>query len=70
MERKIDEEPDGSSWYVDDLGAAGFSIQRNEDYASPPAESYGALFLIDKMRMEQNHSGFMRREGPPPGFYP
>jgi hypothetical protein len=26
--------------------------------------------MIDKMRMAQNHNGFMRREGPPPGFYP
>ena len=26
--------------------------------------------MIDKMRMELNHHGYMRREGPPPGFYP
>jgi glyoxylase-like metal-dependent hydrolase (beta-lactamase superfamily II) len=47
MERKIDEGRGVSSWYVDDLGAAGFSLQKNEDYAAPPPESYGALFLPD-----------------------
>jgi glyoxylase-like metal-dependent hydrolase (beta-lactamase superfamily II) len=47
MEPEIDERRGVSSWYVDDLGAAGFPIQRNEDYASPPPESYGALFLPD-----------------------
>ncbi len=26
--------------------------------------------MIDKLRMEQNHNGFMRREGPPPHFFP
>lgn len=26
--------------------------------------------MIDKMRMELNHNGYMRREGPPSGFYP
>ncbi len=35
------------SWYVDTLGAAGLPIQNNEDYAPPPEESYGALFLPD-----------------------
>jgi len=38
------------AWYVDTLGAAGLSLQRNEDYAPPPEESYGALFLPDTVK--------------------
>jgi glyoxylase-like metal-dependent hydrolase (beta-lactamase superfamily II) len=37
------------SWYIDTLGAAGLPLQRNEDYAPPPEESYGSLFLPDTL---------------------
>ena len=26
--------------------------------------------MIDKMRMEMSHNGYVRREGPPRGFFP
>jgi glyoxylase-like metal-dependent hydrolase (beta-lactamase superfamily II) len=47
MKAKTDEKLSASSWYVDTLGAAGLPLQKNGDYAPPPPESYGALFLPD-----------------------
>jgi glyoxylase-like metal-dependent hydrolase (beta-lactamase superfamily II) len=38
------------AWYVDTLGATGMPFQKIEDYAAPPEESYGALFLPDRLK--------------------
>jgi len=32
-------------WYVDTLGAAGLSLQKNEDYAPPPGAARGMATL-------------------------
>ena len=41
------------AWYVETLGAAGLPLQANEDYAPPPEDSYGALFLPDTVAVAQ-----------------
>ena len=37
------------SWYVDHLGQAGLPYCKIEDYAVPPEESHGSLFLPDRL---------------------
>lgn len=36
-------------WYINTLGAKGLPFQKIEDYAAPPEESYGSLFLPDRI---------------------
>lgn len=37
-------------WYIDNLGQAGFPYSKIEEYEAPPEESYGALFLPDRLK--------------------
>ncbi len=38
------------SWYVDNLGQIGLPYSKIEDYEAPPEDSYGSLFLPDRIK--------------------
>nr|WP_319486321.1 MBL fold metallo-hydrolase [uncultured Cohaesibacter sp.] len=37
-------------WFIDNLGQVGLPYSKVEDYAVPPEESYGSLFLPDRIK--------------------